>query len=78
MYAHNFLWAAKLEIIANADSFIITFSTRSVLYESAAILVVSVAPSQSLLFLRGPGLEVACEGDRACARVSGGARILYE
>ncbi len=33
----------------------ITFSTRSVLHESAAILVVSVAPSQSLIFLRPPG-----------------------
>ena len=55
MYEHIFLWAAKLEIIVNADSFMITFSTRSVLHEPAAILVVSVAPSQSLLFLRLPG-----------------------
>ena len=55
MYEHIFLWAAKLEIIVNAESFMITFSTCSVLHESAAILVVSIALSQSLLFLRLPG-----------------------
>ena len=55
MHEQIFLLAANLEIIANADSFMIPFSTRSVLHESAAILVVSVATSQSLLFLGRPG-----------------------
>lgn len=54
MYEHIFLLAAKFEIIANADTFMITFSTRFVLHEPAAILAVFVAASQSLLILRLP------------------------
>ncbi|MDE0755876.1 MAG: hypothetical protein OSB26_14620 [Woeseiaceae bacterium] len=54
MYEHIFLLAAKFEIIANADTFMITFSTRFVLHEPAAILAVFAAASQSLLILRLP------------------------
>jgi hypothetical protein len=76
VHQHNFLRALKAQIVANTEHFMITFSACPVLRESTVILVVSIALSQSLIFLRLTG-ELMSRA-RVTVPESGGSRIEHE